>query len=266
MLAHLLICVYFSISSLLVLFLFHVPFLNQFLDYGKTLSNPGVLHTKKTNFYMFYIAGITSSNLFLVQYISKTSNLSLLSLQNQDINLEILLPLILTLIQSTRRLYECIYIQKSRPDSYMHITHFICGILFYIILPISLTIGNINTMIPIKPFPYKFNLIIGCILFIYASISQYKHHLQLSNIRSKSKSKIAIPKRFTVLFPHYRDEILIYCAVWIASLPNHGLLSWVFNSPFFILVWVIVDLSVSAAIQRRWYKKNLKTVGLNNFW
>ncbi|TPX38259.1 hypothetical protein SmJEL517_g00038 [Synchytrium microbalum] len=139
----------------------------------------------------------------------------------------------------------------ERPsDAMMHGLHYVAGLVFYSVTPVAVVCESV------PPFGLTKEMIMalsqrhayGLSLFIAASVTQYHIHAYLASLKPRIGPRIYIlPKGGlfdAVLCPHYFLEILIYAALFMAV----G--TW---TTFAVLVWVVVDLSVSADESYKWY-------------
>lgn len=180
---------------------------------------------------------------------------------------------VLLTVQAARRTYESIFVTKFGAHSRMHISHFLVGIVFYVLVSLiaftgtstdtsGTLAGKIRTIVETitKRAAHESNTgSAGCLLFsdyilalafVVCNIDQYRNHVHLSGL-----VKYTAPS--TGLFQvtscaHYSDEIMIYGIVTAISMK---LGRWSTQSLAFLAAWwfVVVNLSISAKETRAFY-------------
>ncbi|TPX62465.1 hypothetical protein SpCBS45565_g07007 [Spizellomyces sp. 'palustris'] len=169
------------------------------------------------------------------------------------------------IIQMIRRLYECSFVAKPS-SARMHAAHYVVGLLYYLVTPIAVSIegwsavedrGQSGILLHITA-----NLcirhILALLLFVWASVQQYKVHVHLASLRPAIPSPGAVSPTPSynlprgewfnyVACPHYLFELVIYIS--FGALTRWRNLTCILN-----VVWVVVDLGVAADQQWKWYK------------
>lgn len=159
----------------------------------------------------------------------------------------------LLLVQSTRRLVECVTLSGSS-RSKMWIGHYALGIGFYTAVNISVWIEGTGSLQNPPPLPDSTTLnklpihALPCVVaFIAASYLQHKSHWYLSGLR-----KYTVPNsglfRYLIA-PHYTMECLIYLSLTILDAPPGLPISFSLLS---VWIFVCVNLGVSADVTRNW--------------
>lgn len=214
---------FYSTATISVLIISRIPSLKaEFFPYGKTLENHKKWLVPKFWFFHFYLVGIISSMIALFW-------------KRHDI------PIVtsLFLVHCIRRFLEVWTTQRS--EAKMHITHYIVGIVYYLLTSWAWDI------LPLKQY------MIGGALWLFGTLEQKKAHAYLRKL-SNSKKKYPLPTSgyFSLTAcPHYFFEVCLYTGMAIMS-------QFHFIS-LLILVWVIVDLHFSATEQWKWYRAHYKT-------
>lgn len=105
--------------------------------------------------------------------------------------------------------------------------------------------------------------IIGLLIFILASGMQHDCHAYLASLKKPAKGKNESgykrpdhPAFNLSLTPHYFAECLIYTSLSILAAPQGDWLNWTFVSA---LIFVAVNLGVTADGTRRWYREKFGT-------
>lgn len=223
----------------------------QILDYMATFDVP---HSWFTH---FYVVSVACSILCLCIFHYGGY------IPSQDQYLP-LLTSVLMLIQGSRRLLECLFLTKPSA-SRMWIGHYLIGLLFYLFTNISIWIEHINPSDVTKPRtiqtsnPLTIILIpIYCLLFIYASYTQYTYHRYLFSLR-----KYTLPNLHgtqTIIAPHYNAECMIYLSVALLDSPplyrHHPqphLIPIIPNWTLICaLIFVTVNLGITADATKQW--------------
>ena len=259
----------------------HKKFIHQRLLHF-VLSSPR-LTINKCRFIDFYTIGIITT-------ISRLAHTTITYYYDTDIttsyvNKQQLVVPILLLIHLFRRYCECKWVQKSTSStSYMHLAGYLLGILHYICLPFvliphhSLLIYTNDGSDGAKSFNIQHQStlleifsIIGCLYFQY---QQYRHHVLLANLRSRTEKtktySIPIGGWFEYIScPHYFSEIMIYVMFSLLVHMNTTDLTEQWNSTqtlfgdaiatlqmlahWMLLLWVTTNLSISAWRTHQWY-------------
>lgn len=98
---------------------------------------------------------------------------------------------------------------------------------------------------------HTFRLLVGLVMFLYASWLQHSAHKILSALRKKNNTKYKIPQSgaFKLLIaPHYTAEIIIYLSL--------TLLLGTWNSLWtLVTLFVFINLTHAAHKTRQWYSR-----------
>ena len=221
---HFWLALFYSSATISVLIISNIPILKDiFFPFGKTLVDHDRKYlVPKFWFLHFYIVGIFSS---LIALVWKRYNQPIVTL--------------LFLIHCVRRFYECLVSKRS--ESKMHITHYMIGILYYL-----------HTSWAWDIIPSR-NLLLGGSIWLFGTKEQFKAHSYLRELR-RSKQKYPLPNQgyfSNTACPHYFFEVILYLGMTIMS-------QFHFIS-LLVLIWVIVDLHLSATEQWKWYKRRYDT-------
>ncbi|KAH3685746.1 hypothetical protein WICPIJ_003295 [Wickerhamomyces pijperi] len=155
----------------------------------------------------------------------------------------------LILGHSTRRLVETLFIMRYGRGSKMNISHYFVGIFFYtsinLLLLLSTDFQEPETLTEKDQGEIFDPVLFGsCILFFLASLDQFMNHIHLSNIVKYNLPKFGFFKY--ICCAHYFDEILMYLSIF-AAIRNFSFA--------LVLLWVVINLSVSAIESREFYKR-----------
>lgn len=161
----------------------------------------------------------------------------------------IALPNLMFMMHSLRRLWECINATKFS-HSKMHVAGYVCGFAHY-----SLSYLCISMVPETKASQYSVltctSKLIGIVIFALANFYQSKCHKILFDNKSRHGSQYHLPQGSLfeyVCCPHYCMEIVIYFSFCLVC-PRY----W---SPYFMLMWVVSNLSVVSSQQFSWYQQH----------
>lgn len=208
-----------------------------YIKYGKTyreakdnrslILQPARFRVPKSWFYHFYAICLIWSTIWIAKLA-----------RAEPSQKRVFLPLLLLLVQSVRRLYECLNVQP-RTSAQIWLGHYLIGVSYYTILPFAI-FSNCATDL----LPTDLQISIGLGLFVISSYTQYQCHKYLASL-----PKYTLPTKALfsdILCPHYMAETGIYVSLFVL-LPSADL--------FANLVWVIVDLAIAAESSSNWYQQ-----------
>lgn len=189
----------------------------------------------------------------------------------------------LMLAQGSRRLYESLTL-SGPSKSRMWVGHWVLGLAYYAGASIAVWVEGIckpglsptvrqalTTPISAVLQSHEYSLsdltikapslrsIVAILIFILASGLQHDCHAYLFSLKTKTKSKseggeYTLPTHpaFTrIIVPHYTAECLVYFALALIAAPSS---SWGLNGTLAcVLVFVVVNLGVTAEGTREWY-------------
>jgi len=220
-----------------------------------SLLTSDILSVNKRRFIDFYMSGIIAT-ILLVRARAKYDSYATVGILTRGV-LYRWLPTSLMMLHLIRRCCECIWVQKSRKSSQMHLAGYLLGVVHYLCLPFVFVpppfftpansdnhcippfdrVGCSSEMAPARECGMNtslyeiqytcmeklvvFTATIGCLYFQY---QQHRHHVILANLRStKRKVEYFIPMEGWfeyVSCPHYFLEIMIY--VTFATLSSNA--------------------------------------------
>lgn len=188
------------------------------------------------------------------------------------------LVFILMQAHHSRRIIECLFVHSYSDDSFMHVGHFVCGMLYYVLLELSLIMAVVDG----ESHGYDETAVIGICLFIFASAIQMMAHLELGRMKredesvkrcsqeeessllfQRAKNKRSDKRKFPenrlfslVYCPHYFAEILIYLSVCIIGMRGFSLEYYHLSLPMWAnLLWVVANLSITGIRNKNWYER-----------
>lgn len=186
-----------------------------------------------------------------------------------------LLASVLFLIQGCRRLAETLVLRSSS-SSKIWIGHWLLGIGFYCGMSIAIWIEGTANIIKHELNIHDFEVnvpsarsFLCLLLFTFASGIQHDAHVYLANLGAPrgemdrnigySRSTVETEKLYQLpshpafnwtLTPHYLAECVIYFVLALLAAPDGRLVN---STLFCALVFVTVNLGVTAVDTRRWY-------------
>ncbi|KAF2834506.1 hypothetical protein M501DRAFT_590721 [Patellaria atrata CBS 101060] len=228
--------------------------LTSLLDY---LANFQVPHSW---FKHFYLASVASSVFWAYQLLTHGSLFQIISTpvaahsgpSRPSMSLrQVSLTWLLLLMQGTRRLYESLSMSKPSKST-MWVGHWVLGLLFYLSMGIAIWIeGLLLSLSLIPPVPSARTFLI-LPSFILASGLQHDIHAYLSSLPKNPYTFPTHPNFAYTLTPHYTCECIIYLSLALLAAPA-GM--WVNRTVLFGLVFVIVNLGITAKGTREWYAR-----------
>lgn len=161
----------------------------------------------------------------------------------------LIIVILMMLTQATRRLYECLFISHFSSDATINLAHYILGMYFYFVEPVSVFVG-IGAMENIEFGSLEFHHFIGLVMFSWSSFYQSDSLIILSNLRkSPHDGTYRIPHGGLfkyVTSPHYFTEILIYLSMLLALGVRH-IAFW------HVFVFVLIIHFNMATMTHKWY-------------
>lgn len=207
----------------------------------------------------------------LVRYLDKFRELASAHLKIETVTTinaitSLLFTLILMIIQSTRRLYESLFISVYSSNSKINIIHYIFGHSFYIAAALS-TICPIlfsqtsseYTLTTLSDSLVTKKRAIVFVLFVYVSHHQYKCHQILANLRKDKTGKVITEQHFVpsgglfefLTCPHFLLEAILYFLITVTQ---------DFSNSYWNLICLLVasTQTINAVTEHRWYKRKYK--------
>ncbi|KAK9475631.1 hypothetical protein V1514DRAFT_24046 [Lipomyces japonicus] len=237
-----------------------VPPLGYVLQYGKALSSeeeendnghdkvygiwsnfrlwlaPLTTTLPKSWFWHFYVSGLVTAGLALFFMHG-----------NQSDNTR--LVLILLGLQTTRRLVECVVLEKQSSAARIRVGHYIVGHAFYVLAVAAFAFDHDENdeyykFWDARQRPSGLALVPVLVMFVVAFVSQYLTHVQLSRLVKYSPPPPTWPFKYLIC-PHYTAEVIIYFALaWLVAFSA---------SSVAVVVWVAVNLGASAEQSKKFY-------------
>jgi len=161
----------------------------------------------------------------------------------------------LFLLHVTRRWYECTYVSIFSSAS-MNLAHYALGYVHYWGCATILIAYSSNLFQPEFGLLATNQLLLGIVLFIFASYQQYLAHKTFADLRKESSNneKYVIPRGGMfdyISCPNYFCEILIYVSFYLIL--GFGHYPWAL-----ILIWVTSNQMMAASMTHGWYQKHFE--------
>jgi 3-oxo-5-alpha-steroid 4-dehydrogenase 3 / polyprenol reductase len=283
----------YLLSAAAIIFIYAVPALrDRFLSYGPRDSPAGTTRREQVKqgwyaplldriaaikvphswFMHFYMVSVVSSMVWLQQLYSRgpllQKVLSATSVDRSSMSFnQLVLCWTLLAVQGSRRLYECIV--PAKPSlSQMWIGHYILGVLYYLAMGVVIWIEGTpalsSTDEPLGDAIISapsLSTFIFLPVFLFASGIQHDAHFYLNSLR-----KYAMPSHPAfegIISPHYTAECAIYLSLAFLAAPKGHLVN---RTLLAALIFVVVELGVSADISKRWYKRKFGTGLVEHKW
>lgn len=148
----------------------------------------------------------------------------------------------------SRRLYECLYVHRFGSNSTMSLIHYLIGLIHYPFVGFTIIVDYQYN----DDQPSWFSICLAVFLFINASYVQYQVHRTLAETRRNESANYPIPNGYWPFqyfsCPNYIAEIILYISFWLISHRTSSFLA--------LLIWVIVNQSLSTLLAHRWYRQH----------
>ncbi|KKZ58469.1 hypothetical protein EMCG_00960 [[Emmonsia] crescens] len=240
----------------------------QFLDYVASWQVPHSFFTQ------FYAVSVLSSILWGTQIYFKGPLFRAVSSAIREENTQksmsrnqIVLCWTLLLIQSIRRLYECISMAKPS-QSKMWFPHWIVGLAYYVAMGMAIWVEGIpvirasdNLLSDIQYFAPSLKTLVFLPVFLIASGIQYDCHLYLASL--KKYTLPSHPSFLHLVSPHYTAECAIYLSLVFLAAPKGALVNKTILSG---LIFVVVNLGISASNTKAWYMRKFGKESVEHRW
>ncbi|KAK2767463.1 hypothetical protein FQN54_003619 [Arachnomyces sp. PD_36] len=213
-------------------------------------------------FTQFYVVSLISSIFWATQIIWKGPAFRIVSAlydadsaqgSSMSVN-QVLVCSALMAIQGARRLYECVTLSKPS-QSTMWIAHYILGILYYLAMTVAVWIEGMPALRSTdimysnaRISPPSLRTMIFFPVFLFASGIQHDCHVYLASL--KKYTLPVHPAFLSVVCPHYTAECMIYVSLAFLAAPQGQIVNKTLLSG---LIFVVVNLGVSAGISKEWY-------------
>ncbi|KAI9824151.1 MAG: hypothetical protein M1819_000914 [Sarea resinae] len=227
----------------------------HFFDYLSTFLVPHAFFTH------FYIASVLSSVFWAYQILAGgrclTAFLDWTADHSREASMsldQVALAWSLMALQGIRRLWESIALSKPS-QAKMWFVHWLLGISFYVAMGIAVWIEGLPALrfhrpsiddVALKPPSLRTFLCIP--LFFVVSGIQHDAHVHLYSLPKYSLPKHPIFQQ--IICPHYTAECLIYLSLALIAAPRGALVN---QTIFTALIFVSINLGVTANITRQWY-------------
>lgn len=242
-------------------------------------------------FIHFYVISVASSLFWAQQIMMRGFTFNFLarlyeasSYHHPSMNtVQVLIVVFLMGVQGSRRLYECITLNKPS-TSKMAGPAWILGIMFYLVMGVSVWVEGIRrhnqplrltsadkttaSLLGDRSISQAFQenealakAFFGLPLFIFASVAQHQCHVHLASLK---KYSLPTYKWFQLIIsPHYTFECLIYLALAHIAAPKSQLFN---KSIMTALFFEVFNLGVTAESTRAWYSQKFGPESVKGKW
>ncbi|PYH43254.1 putative 3-oxo-5-alpha-steroid 4-dehydrogenase [Aspergillus saccharolyticus JOP 1030-1] len=233
------------------------------------------LRVPHSYFTHFYVASVAASVFWSVQLFFRgaafqafATRVSPEHLQRSMTIHQILLCWTCMLLQGVRRLYECFVF--SRPSaSRMWFIHWLVGLAFYLGMSVAVWAEGAGTLLarPIVLDDVKVTIapslrtFVFLPIFLLASGLQHDGHHYLFSL--KKYTLPTHPLFHSLVCPHYTAECVVYLALAFLAAPQGELVN---KTIVAALVFVALNLGLTAANTRRWYMQKFGQDSMRGKW
>nr|POF15209.1 polyprenol reductase [Quercus suber] len=245
---------------------------------GAALDKLATILVPHSWFTSFYAVSVTCSLFWLSQILLPASLVTGNSIQgNPKLSMtwrQVQLTWILMLIQGSRRLYECITFYRPS-QSQMWLGHWAAGVGFYLATSVAVWIEGLGQC--------------ACLPAMSASnsarrykltsrrLDSYDCHDYLASLKTSSSKSASAPQItpktdyklpvhpafHSLVTPHYFAECIIYISLALVAAPQGAWLNWTI---FSALVFVVVNLAITANGTKKWYEAKFGKASVEKKW
>lgn len=147
---------------------------------------------------------------------------------------------------------ESVFVTRHSTQARMLLGHYLVGMSFYVSAGLLAGMRSVRSSGTVAACAW--------IVFAAASMGQFQCHRQLAALRptSTADTRQAYVRPHGSWFrwsytPHYQLEMVIYAAMWALAGGLHGTSVGQDNGMSWCLLWVVVNLGILSAENRRWY-------------
>jgi 3-oxo-5-alpha-steroid 4-dehydrogenase 3 len=218
----------------------------------------------------FYVVSLACSIFWLVQYLGDGAMLRFIASrqaaaqQPSATSGQVVLSWFMMFLQGARRVFEHLTIMKPS-NSTMWVVHWLLGLLFYLSISVSIWVEGSGAIM--NPTSYTDDaesltkMSIALPAFLFAWVNQYRCHKHLAGLKKYSLPKGGMFDHY--ICPHYTCECLLYLSMAIATAPR-GV--WCNRTLICGLIFVAVNLGVTASGTRKWYADKFGIGPVANRW
>lgn len=283
----------YFLAAFAIIVLYAIPTLRErFLIYGPRNAPAGIMRRSQGKqgwherlldyiasikvphgwFKHFYLLSVASSMVWLQQLYTRGHLLrevvSATSTDRPSMSFDqLVLCWTLLAIQGSRRLYECITLDKPSL-SRMWLGHYLLGLVYYLSMGVAVWIEGLpalkSTDVPLgntSISPPSISTFIFLPVFLLASGIQHDTHVYLNSLRKYSLP--SHPIFGNIISPHYTAECAIYLSLAFLAAPKGQLVN---RTLLAALTFVVIELGVSADISKKWYTETFGAQSVENKW
>ncbi|KAL3478731.1 hypothetical protein BJX99DRAFT_98985 [Aspergillus californicus] len=245
------------------------PPVTRALDYLATLRVPHSYFTQ------FYIVSVLSSIFWALQLLSHGAVFQAIATRirsehlHQAISInQVMLCWGMLLIQGVRRLHECLSFSKPS-SSTMWFVHWLAGIGFYLAVAVAIWIEGAGTVsthrLSLDDFllasRFSGRTLLCLPMFLIASGIQHDCHHYLFSLQKYTLPTHPMFSR--LICPHYTAECMIYLSIALLAAPKGETVNKTVMSA---LVFVAVNLGITASSTRQWYRQKFGEDAVRGKW
>ncbi|KAK4199022.1 hypothetical protein QBC40DRAFT_228701 [Triangularia verruculosa] len=224
-------------------------------------------------FAFFYLASLSCSVFWLGQYLFDGRILAFIAEQQVRNGkdgtgmgmVQVTVGWVMMTLQALRRIYEHLFVMRASPKSTMWVVHWVLGLGFYIFMSLGVWVEGSGVILNGTPQQVTTETVVklgvAVPTFFYAWTSQFRSHRHLSGLKKYSLPTEGLFRWFVCA--HYTCECLLYLSMAVATAPN-GV--WLNRTLGCALVFVVVNLGVTASGTRRWYEQKFGKAAVEGKW
>ncbi|KAH6850182.1 hypothetical protein B0I37DRAFT_413597 [Chaetomium sp. MPI-CAGE-AT-0009] len=218
----------------------------------------------------FYVVSLACSVFWLVQYLGDGVVLRFVASKQAAAQHppatsgQVVLGWFMMFLQGGRRVFEHLTIIKPSKST-MWVVHWLLGLLFYLSISVSVWVEGSGAIL--NPTSYTddaqslIKMGVALPAFLFAWVNQYRCHKHLAGLKKYSVPEGGMFDHY--ICPHYTCECLLYLSMAIATAPR-GV--WCNRTLVCALIFIAVNLGVTASGTRKWYAEKFGIGAVANKW
>ncbi|KAL2018825.1 hypothetical protein VTK56DRAFT_383 [Thermocarpiscus australiensis] len=219
----------------------------------------------------FYAVSLAGSIFWLAQYLCDGAVLHWIAssqapAQEQSATMgQVALGWIMMFLQAARRLFEHAAVFKPSKST-MWLVHWLLGLAFYLIIGVAIWVEGSGAVLGqtashTSNVESALKMIVAVPAFLFAWVNQYRCHKHLAGLKKYSLPQEGLFHYY--ICPHYTCECLLYLSMAVGTAPRGALGN---RTLLCALIFVGVNLGVTASGTRKWYAEKFGTSTVANRW
>ncbi|KAL2261186.1 hypothetical protein VTK26DRAFT_4601 [Humicola hyalothermophila] len=220
----------------------------------------------------FYAVSLACSGFWLVQFLGGGAVLRLVASSqaarapgSSPTMGQVALGWLMMSLQAARRVYEHAVVLKPSKST-MWVVHWLLGLLFYLAMSVAVWVEGSGPILDPEAShavdaESLVKLVVGTPAFLFAWANQYRCHKHLAGLKKYSLPQEGMFRNY--ICPHYTCECLLYLSLAVTTAPRG---SWCNRTVLCAVVFVAVNLGVTASGTRKWYADKFGIGSVANKW